>query len=122
MDTEAALDLGWGRLVFGQTFADPQRLVEVLREEAEGRRDICIYPRDPQVLLGLEPGELFLDPSLTFRLDLHRYRPRRELVENVFVRTVTCPDDVAEMERIITRRSEERRVGKECRSRWSPYH
>ena len=24
--------------------------------------------------------------------------------------------------RIQTRRSEERRVGKECRSRWSPYH
>src|SRR2546422_10041358 len=24
--------------------------------------------------------------------------------------------------RIMTRRSEERRVGKECRSRWSPYH
>ena len=24
--------------------------------------------------------------------------------------------------RTITRRSEERRVGKECRSRWSPYH
>src|SRR2546422_8765940 len=23
---------------------------------------------------------------------------------------------------ILTRRSEERRVGKECRSRWSPYH
>ncbi|MGY1763281.1 N-acetylglutaminylglutamine synthetase [Geodermatophilus sp. SYSU D00779] len=103
MDTEAVLDLGWGRLVFGQTFADPQRLVEALRGEAEGRRDICIYPRDPQVLLGLAPTELFLDPSLTFRLDLHRYRPRRELVENVFVRTVTCPDDVAAMERIITR-------------------
>ncbi len=30
-----------------------------------------------------------------------------------------------EMERLhtyITQRSEERRVGKECRSRWSPYH
>ena len=25
-------------------------------------------------------------------------------------------------ERIVTTRSEERRVGKECRSRWSPYH
>ena len=24
--------------------------------------------------------------------------------------------------RILTTRSEERRVGKECRSRWSPYH
>ena len=29
---------------------------------------------------------------------------------------VVLPDDVAH------RRSEERRVGKECRSRWSPYH
>ena len=26
------------------------------------------------------------------------------------------------MDRIIAERSEERRVGKECRSRWSPYH
>ena len=26
------------------------------------------------------------------------------------------------MERIMGNRSEERRVGKECRSRWSPYH
>ena len=24
--------------------------------------------------------------------------------------------------RVMTHRSEERRVGKECRSRWSPYH
>ncbi|SFO51157.1 GNAT-family acetyltransferase TIGR03103 [Geodermatophilus obscurus] len=103
MDTEAVLDLGWGRLVFGQTFPDPQRLVEALRGEAEGHRDICIYPRDPQVLLGMAPGELFLDPSLTFRLDLHRYRPRRELIEDVFVRTVACPDDVAEMGRIVSR-------------------
>jgi ribosomal protein S18 acetylase RimI-like enzyme len=101
MATEAAVDLGWGRLVFGQTFADAQRLVEVLRGEAEGRRDICVYARDPQVLLGLAPGELFLDPSLTFRLDLHRYRPRRELVADVFVRTVTSPDDVAGMVRVV---------------------
>ena len=31
---------------------------------------------------------------------------------------VTSSDTVAE----IVQRSEERRVGKECRSRWSPYH
>ena len=30
--------------------------------------------------------------------------------------------DVADKEFIIFVRSEERRVGKECRSRWSPYH
>ena len=29
---------------------------------------------------------------------------------------------VEEARRRLTRRSEERRVGKECRSRWSPYH
>ena len=27
-----------------------------------------------------------------------------------------------EQAKIISQRSEERRVGKECRSRWSPYH
>ena len=26
------------------------------------------------------------------------------------------------LDEILTHRSEERRVGKECRSRWSPYH
>src|SRR5256885_4996762 len=30
-----------------------------------------------------------------------------------------CPNGAAKIE---TQRSEERRVGKECRSRWSPYH
>ena len=30
-------------------------------------------------------------------------------------------DDMTEQERLSSR-SEERRVGKECRSRWSPYH
>ena len=27
-----------------------------------------------------------------------------------------------EKEKLLKQRSEERRVGKECRSRWSPYH
>ena len=31
-----------------------------------------------------------------------------------------CADDV--MNALRAERSEERRVGKECRSRWSPYH
>ncbi|MGY1592139.1 N-acetylglutaminylglutamine synthetase [Geodermatophilus sp. SYSU D00708] len=100
MHPGVALDLGWGRLVFGQTFADLHGIVDVLRHESPGRRDICLYPRDPQVLVGLAPDELFVDPSYTLRLDLHRYRPRRDLIDAVFVRTVTCPGDVTEMERI----------------------
>ena len=35
---------------------------------------------------------------------------------------VKDPDLVAKMQPMIHWRSEERRVGKECRSRWSPYH
>src|SRR3712207_8591032 len=40
------------------------------------------------------------------------------------IRKKPAPDTVVEAMRQIgvDRRSEERRVGKECRSRWSPYH
>ncbi|HLM05115.1 MAG TPA: N-acetylglutaminylglutamine synthetase [Blastococcus sp.] len=89
MQEDVVLDLGWGRLVFGQTFADLGGIVDALRDEASGRRDICIYPRDPHVLVGLAPDELFIDPSYTYRLDLHRYRARSEVIRGVFVRTVT---------------------------------
>ena len=34
---------------------------------------------------------------------------------------IESPDDPAKVAAML-RRSEERRVGKECRSRWSPYH
>jgi GNAT-family acetyltransferase (TIGR03103 family) len=89
MRSDVVLDLGWGRLVFGQTFGDLHGIVDALRAEETGERDICIYPRDPHVLVGLAPDELFIDPSYTYRLDLHRYRPRSELIRGVFVRTVT---------------------------------
>ncbi|UOY00618.1 N-acetylglutaminylglutamine synthetase [Blastococcus sp. PRF04-17] len=97
MDSDVVLDLGWGQLVFGQTFRDLRGIVDVLRGEETGRRDICVYPRDPQVLIGMAPDELFIDPSLTYRLDLHRYRPRPDVIRDVFVRTVTSQ---AEMEAI----------------------
>jgi len=38
-------------------------------------------------------------------------------------RVALDPDEAAELARELAGdRSEERRVGKECRSRWSPYH
>ncbi|WFE28445.1 N-acetylglutaminylglutamine synthetase [Solwaraspora sp. WMMD791] len=67
---DVILECGWGRLVFGQTFADPAEVADVLRSEAAGSRDICIYLPDPHVLVSRLPDELFIDPSLTFRLDL----------------------------------------------------
>ncbi|MCT2276281.1 N-acetylglutaminylglutamine synthetase [Micromonospora chalcea] len=69
------LDCGWGRLVFGQTFDDQVHVADVLRSEAVGARDICIYLRDPHVLVSRLPDELFIDPSLTYRLLLGDKRP-----------------------------------------------
>ena len=100
MRRDVVLDCGWGRLVFGHTFRDQLDIVDALRAEGSGRRDICIYPRDPQVLVGLVPYELFIDPSYTYRLAIHRYRPPRERIRGVLVRTARGTDDLAEVNRI----------------------
>ncbi len=68
MANNVELELGWGRLIFGQTFAEPAELAEALRREGPGRRDICIYARESHVLVAMAPHELFLDPSHTYRL------------------------------------------------------
>ena len=72
---DVVLECGWGRIVFGQTFTSAERLRAALRGEESGQRDICIYPREPHVLVAQAPHELFLDPSHTYRLDLASYRP-----------------------------------------------
>ena len=74
MANDVVLELGWGRLLFGQTFADADKLAEVLRGETHGSRDICIYAREPHVLVAKAPAELFIDPSHTYRLALLRRR------------------------------------------------
>ncbi len=72
---DVLLECGWGRIVFGQTFTSREHLTAALRGEESGQRDICVYPREPHVLVALAPTELFLDPSHTYRLDLDRYDP-----------------------------------------------
>jgi GNAT-family acetyltransferase (TIGR03103 family) len=104
MSRDVVLDMGWGRLLFGQTFQSFDELVEALGAEAEGRRDICLYPRDPHVLVAQAPQELFVDPSYTYRLWLHRVpRPRRDSLRGVFVRGMSTPDDAALINRIYVR-------------------
>src|SRR6201985_1075259 len=68
MAKDVELELGWGKLIFGQTFADAATLTEALRREVAGRRDICIYARESQVVVAGAPSELFIDPSHTYRL------------------------------------------------------
>ena len=53
---------------------------------------------------------------------LHKYLPTARLSKIEFNRPtqVGCGDLTTNI--AMSSRSEERRVGKECRSRWSPYH
>lgn len=67
-DVGVVQDLGWGRLVFGQTFDDPEAFGTALRAEASGRRDIGMYLDAPHVFVALHPQEFFIDPSFTYRL------------------------------------------------------
>ena len=42
--------------------------------------------------------------------------------DNIYADEIIFARDTHYQHLVLTRRSEERRVGKECRSRWSPYH
>ncbi|HEY8524016.1 MAG TPA: N-acetylglutaminylglutamine synthetase [Acidimicrobiales bacterium] len=103
MARDVILDMGWGRLLFGQTFLSFDSLVEALRAEAEGRRDICIYPRDPHVLVAQAPQELFVDPSYTYRLWFHQAPATRDPQKALFVRAMSKPEDAAVVNRIYVR-------------------
>ena len=72
MKALATVDCGWGRLIFGQTFDDPEKLAATLREEKPGQRDVGFYIRDPHVVIAQAPQSLFLDPSHTYRLVLQK--------------------------------------------------
>ena len=72
------VDVGWGRLIFAQTFPDPQTVAGVLLGEQPGRRDIAIYVNDPQLILSVAPQDLFLDPSTTYRLDLTSWKQQNQ--------------------------------------------
>lgn len=90
---ETAVDCGWGRLIFGQTFCDPKKFAEVICKEARGYRDIAMYVRNPHVVISYAPQELFLDPSLTYRLDFQNYKGRCLDIHGLRIRPVNSSDD-----------------------------
>jgi GNAT-family acetyltransferase (TIGR03103 family) len=103
MADDVVLEMGWGRLIFGQTFADPEKLAEVLRHEGPGRRDICMYAREPQVLVAKAPAELFIDPSHTYRLRFTDHDQPAESPSGFTVRTLESPADTDAMNRVYVR-------------------
>ncbi|HWK94720.1 MAG TPA: N-acetylglutaminylglutamine synthetase [Pseudolabrys sp.] len=90
---EAFVDCGWGRLIFGQTFAAPASLAAMLSAETEGERDIILYAREPHVLLAEAPQLLFLDPSHTYRLDFLVPRPAgKQTISSIAIRAARAED------------------------------
>ncbi len=103
MADDVVIEMGWGRLIFGQTFADPARLAEVLRHEGPGRRDICIYAREPHVLVSMAPAELFIDPSHTYRLRFSEDDDLDKAPTGFTVRSLESAEDADEMNRVYVR-------------------
>ncbi|MGD9953235.1 MAG: N-acetylglutaminylglutamine synthetase [Burkholderiales bacterium] len=99
-DTKVALDCGWGRLLFAQTYPDGKALAAALAEEGPERRDIAGWVRDPHLVLAAAPQALFLDPSHTYRLDLSTYRASRKRPRGFVVRWVTSQADADAVNRI----------------------
>jgi GNAT-family acetyltransferase (TIGR03103 family) len=88
-----AVDCGWGRLIFGQTFDDAKTLAKTLAEEHENQRDVAIYVHEPHVVLSYAPQSLFLDPSHTFRLDLTRALKQSVPSEHFSIRRARSGDE-----------------------------
>ncbi len=106
MAKDVVLEMGWGRLIFGQTFAEAHTLAETLRQEVPGRRDICIYARESHVVVAGAPTELFIDPSHTYRLRFAGDSAQEDLTPlpvGVTVRTLREPDDADAMNRVFVR-------------------
>ena len=103
MADDVVVEMGWGRLIFGQTFADPKKLAEVLRHEGPGRRDICMYAREPHVLVAKAPAELFIDPSHTYRLRFSDDDEPGTPPTGFTVRTLETAEDADEMNRVYVR-------------------
>jgi len=106
MAKDVELEMGWGRLIFGQTFADAGTLAETLRHETPGRRDICIYARESHVVVAGAPTELFIDPSHTYRLRFTGDSEQEGFTPSplgVTVRTLNDPEDADAMNRVFVR-------------------
>ncbi|HEX7008360.1 MAG TPA: GNAT family N-acetyltransferase, partial [Phycisphaeraceae bacterium] len=104
MRDDAAVDMGWGRLIFAHTFRSNEDLVRTLCDEPKGHRDVAFYLRDPHVVLSLAPDRLFLDPSHTYRMWSHQYRPGTRLPQGFVIRRIRTRKDAEEVNRIYTAR------------------
>src|SRR3712207_6893235 len=90
-----------------------------LAQEVQGHRAVLVHRLD------IAPPEE--NRRLLYGLESIRPEERSSIVEvmdvdGVAVVVTRFTPDFHDLPSWVAQRSEERRVGKECRSRWSPYH
>src|SRR3712207_250176 len=96
---------------------DMAKLLEAVVSIANERR----REHDPEILLRIDPHPMGKDAFYVFGHDSRLAQVFSNLVDNA--RSFSPRDGTVRVTlRRVPGRSEERRVGKECRSRWSPYH
>src|SRR2546425_11035428 len=98
------------------TAAEIERIARVAFEAARSRRRLVTSVDKANVL---EVSQLWRETVTQVGQDYADVRLEQSYVDTAAMRLVTDP---ASLDVVLTERSEERRVGKECRSRWSPYH
>lgn len=100
LKSNAVVNMGWGRIIFGHTFQSNAALFDAIGREGAGQRDIAFYLRDPHVLLSMGPDKLFMDPSHTYRLWFHDYRPGRERWPSFTIRRLFTQADAEAINRL----------------------
>ncbi len=102
---DVKIDCGWGNLIFAHTYQNDKKLLEDLRAEQFGRRDIAFYVRDPHVVLSEAPADVFLDPSHTFRLWFENYRQTKDVFAHIRVRRLQFKDDIQAINEVLSSRN-----------------
>jgi len=122
-DIDALLDDVGSVLVPEQTVISVAAAIPTARIEAklsDGVPVIRAMPNAPSTvhegMAGIAPGAHAGDPQLAIAEDVLSHLGRVVRVQEQAMDAVTAVSGSGPA------RSEERRVGKECRSRWSPYH
>ena len=93
----------------------PERLEHRPLALIEKMLDAVVRNEGHPDVVQISGGEPTLHPDFFAILTLANARPIRHLMVNTNGLRIAQEED-------FVKRSEERRVGKECRSRWSPYH
>ena len=104
IDDNTIVQCGWGRVIFANTFASAEEVLQVLLKEKRSQRDIAFYVNDPHVFTSLATQDVFLDPSHTYRLWFEKYRAPKRPTKGVIVRRLQKKKEIQKVNAILQSR------------------